>query len=70
MSHYRITGEPNMVRDSNSRALLFTNREDIKAYEKRKAEIESQNSQINTLMQEVTELKNIVQQLIERQENR
>lgn len=59
-----------MVRDSNSRALLFTNREDIKAYEKRKAEIESQNSQINTLMQEVTELKNIVQQLIERQENR
>jgi hypothetical protein len=70
MSHYRITGEPNMVRDSNSRALLFTNREDIQAYEKRKAEIESQNSQINTLMQEVTELKNIVQQLIERQENR
>jgi hypothetical protein len=69
MSHYRITGEPNMVRDSNSRALLFTNREDIQAYEKRKAEIESQNSQINTLMQEVTELKNIVQQLIERQEN-
>ena len=59
-----------MVRDSNSRALLFTNREDIRAYEKRKAEIESQNSQINTLMQEVTELKNIVQQLIERQENR
>ena len=57
-----------MVRDSNSRALLFTNREDIQAYEKRKAEIESQNSQINTLMQEVTELKNIVQQLIERQE--
>jgi hypothetical protein len=70
MSYYRITGEPNMVRDSNSRALLFTNREDIQAYEKRKAEIESQNSQINTLMQEVTELKNIVQQLIERQENR
>jgi len=70
MSHYRITGEPNMVRDSNSRALLFTNREDIQAYEKRKAEIESQNLQINTLMQEVTELKNIVQQLIERQENR
>ena len=59
-----------MVRESNSRALLFTNREDTKAYEKRKAEIESQNSQINTLMQEVTELKNIVQQLIERQENR
>ena len=57
-----------MVRDSNSRALLFTNREDIQVYEKRKAEIESQNSQINTLMQEVTELKNIVQQLIERQE--
>jgi len=70
MSYYRITGEPNMVRDSNSRALLFTNREDIQAYEKRKAEIEYQNSQINTLMQEVTELKNIVQQLIERQENR
>lgn len=58
-----------MVRDSNSRALLFTNREDIRAYEKRKTEIESQNSQINTLIQEVTELKNIVQQLIERQEN-
>ena len=70
MSQQRVNGEPNMVRDSNSRALLFTNREDIQAYERRKAEIESQNSQINTLMQEVTELKNIVQQLIERQENR
>lgn len=59
-----------MVRDSNSRALLFTNREDIQAYERRKAEMESQNTQINTLKQEVAELKDIVRQLIERQENR
>jgi len=70
MSHQRVKGEPHMVRDSNSRALLFTNREDIQAYEKRKAEMESQNSQINTLKQEVSELKDLVRQLLERQENR
>jgi hypothetical protein len=70
MSYQRVKGEPHMVRDSNSRALLFTNREDIQAYERRKAEMESQNSQINTLKQEVSELKDLVRQLLERQENR
>lgn len=70
MSQQRVNGEPNMVRDSNSRALLFTNREDILAYEKRKAEMKSQTLQINTLKQEVAELKDLVRQLLERQENR
>ena len=70
MNRKKINGEPNLIRDTNSNALLFTNREDILAYERRKAEMQSQNLQINTLKQEIAELKNLVQQIIERQENR
>ena len=70
MSYQQVKGENNIVRDTESRALLFTNREDIEAYERKKQQIESQNAQINTLKQEVAELKDMIQQLLERQENR
>lgn len=54
-----------MVRDAQSRALLFTDKGAIEAYRRKKA----QNNEINNLKQELSELKSLVQRLIERQEN-
>ena len=67
---HKVKGEPGLVRDSFSRAILFTNTEEMVAYEAKKRQMESQNSEINTLKHEVAELKEIIRQLIERQENR
>lgn len=65
MRQLRVKGEPSMVRDAQSRALLFTDKGAVEAYRKKKA----QNDEINNLKQEVAELKSLVQRLIERQEN-
>lgn len=54
-----------MVRDTKSRALLFTDKGAVEAYRRKKA----QNNEINNLKQELAELKSLVQRLIERQEN-
>jgi hypothetical protein len=67
---YRVNGEPGLVRDSVSRAILFTENEQMRAYEKRKKHIEMQNDEINNLKQEVAELKTLIHRFIERQENR
>jgi len=67
---YRVNGEPNLIRDSRSKAILFTNDEQTKEYLRKKQQIESQKTEINTLKQEIAELKTLVLQLIERQENR
>lgn len=56
-----------MVRDCHSKALLSTDREAVLAYEKRKRETKAQKDRINRLEQEVTELKQLLSQLIGKQ---
>ena len=56
-----------MVRDSYSKALLSTDREAVVAYERRKREAKAQKDRINRLEQEVTELKQLLSQLIRKQ---
>lgn len=56
-----------MVRDSYSKALLSTDREAVLAYERRKREVKAQKDRINRLEQEVTELKQLLSQLIGKQ---
>jgi hypothetical protein len=68
MRRYRVKGENGLVRDSASRALLFTNKEEIESYRKKKAEKDYQNTQINMLKQEIQQLKQMIEQIIERQE--
>lgn len=53
-----------MVRDMQSKALLSTDREAVIAYERRKREVKAQKDRINRLEQEVTELKQLLSQLI------
>lgn len=56
-----------LVRDTKSRALLSTDLDSVKAYEKRKEQIKSQKDTINKLEKEVEELKQLVSKLIENQ---
>jgi hypothetical protein len=54
-----------MVRDTRSGALLSTDRDSVKAYERRRREAQAQKDRINRLEHELSELKGIISKLIE-----
>jgi hypothetical protein len=56
-----------LVRDVKSRALLSTDIDSVKAYEKKKEQTKCQKDTINRLEMEVEELKQLVAKLIEKQ---
>lgn len=56
-----------IVRDENSKALLFTDIDSVRAYQRRKEQMQSQRDTINRLETEVEELKQLVGKLIEKQ---
>ena len=55
-----------MVRDTRSGALLSTDRDSVKAYERRRREAQAQKDRINRLEQELLELRSVVSKLIEK----
>ena len=54
-----------MVRDTRSGALLSTDRDSVKAYERRRREAQAQKDRIIRLEHELSELKGIISKLIE-----
>ena len=54
-----------MVRDTRTGALLSTDRDSVKAYERRRREAQAQKDRINRLEHELSELKEIISKLIE-----
>lgn len=56
-----------IVRDEKSKALLFTDIDSVRAYQKKKEQMKSQKDTINRLEMEVEELKQLVAKLIEQQ---
>lgn len=56
-----------MVRDTFSHAILSTDHDAVAAYERKKRETKAQKDRINRLEQEVTELKQLLSQLIGKQ---
>jgi hypothetical protein len=54
-----------IVRDTRTGALLFTDKDSVKAYERRKREAQAQKDRINRLEHELSELKGIISKLIE-----
>jgi len=54
-----------MVRDTRTGALLSTDRDSVKAYERRRREAQAQKDRINRLEHELSELKGIISKLIE-----
>ena len=62
----KIEGQPNLVRDDDNMAIVNT---DTKAYNRArttKARYIKQNSEINTLKQEVSEMKELLLQINEK----
>lgn len=53
-----------LVRDTHTGALLSTDRDSVKAYERRKQEVQAQKDRINRLEQELSELKELMSSLI------
>lgn len=66
MTHKIPVQNEKMVRDMHSGALLSTDNDSIKAYERRKQEAKAQKDRINRLEHELSELKSIVSNLIEK----
>jgi hypothetical protein len=56
-----------IVRDEKSNALLFTDIDSVKAYQKKKELMRHQKDTINRLEMEVEELKQLVAKLVEKQ---
>ena len=64
-----IEGERDLVRDRNSKALLNTNLESLKAYKiKRNANLKilEYENDINTLKTEIVEIRNMIEILVNR----
>jgi len=62
-----IDGDRNLVRDKNSKALLSRNHEGLKAYKiqrNRNNKILEYENDINTLKQEVTEIRSAIELLV------
>ena len=65
-NHIKVKGETNLVRDNNSGAILNVNRSEIETARKRKALSRQQNEDINNLKREVSDIKNMLTQIIEK----
>lgn len=69
----RIENEPTLVRDTTNRALLNTDREGLERYKaqrllakKRLDEQEQMKEKVNKLEQDVSEIKDLLRQLVTR----
>jgi len=62
----KVKGETNLVRDNNSGAILNVNHSEIENARKRKALRRQQNEDINNLKTEVSDIKKMLTQIIEK----
>jgi hypothetical protein len=63
----KIENEPGLVKEISSKAILFTDNSALEAYRARRkkaAETEAKLDEINTLKQDVAEIKDLLRQLI------
>jgi hypothetical protein len=63
----KIKENPSLVRDSRSRAIINTNPDEYIAAKRRRAKAQRENQRIQDLQNEVTELKEMLTQLINKQ---
>ena len=67
MSKYsKVEGHIDLVRDESSSAIINTNVEQYGLVMKRREVMKAQRSEINTLKQEVTEIKGLLKDIIEK----
>ena len=65
-NHVKVKGETNLVRDNDSGAILNINHSELENARKRKALRRQQNEDINNLKKEVSDIKNMLTQIIEK----
>ena len=67
MSKYsKVEGHIDLIRDESSSAIINTNVEQYRLVMKRREVMKAQRSEINTLKQEVTEIKGLLKDIIEK----
>ena len=62
----KIQGHQNLERDDNNMAIINTDSSKLRTAKRLKERIKTQDSEINTLRQEVNEMKDILLQINER----
>jgi hypothetical protein len=60
-------GETKYIRDVNSKAILSTNRNALENYKMARLKKQEENNVINTMKQDIKELKEMIQTLIGKQ---
>ena len=67
MSKYsKVEGHVDLIRDETSSAIINTNVEQYRLVMKRREVMKAQRYEINTLKQEVTEIKDLLKDIIEK----
>ena len=67
MSYIKVEGRPNLVRDTESGAILNTNRTAVENYYKIREKHEKKDKQIAQMQSDIDELKQLVKQLVEKE---
>tara|TARA_B100000287_G_scaffold127071_1_gene119160 strand:- start:260 stop:472 length:213 start_codon:yes stop_codon:yes gene_type:complete len=62
----KIEGHKNLIRDDNNMAIINTDSSKLRTAKRLKDRIRTQDNEINTLRQEVNEMKDILLQINER----
>lgn len=66
MGYVNIEGHSGYVKDKSSGAVLNTNNEEIEAAKRRKAERLNKDKEINELKNEVSDIKKMLTQIVEK----
>jgi len=66
MSHIKVEGSDNLYRDENTSAIINKDTRAMKRAKAFKERMLTQNNEINTLREEVNDMKNILLQINER----
>ena len=67
MSEYvKVEGHSNLLRDEHSSAIVSSDTNSYELYKKRRENFKVQKNEINTLKDEVSEIKNLLHTLIEK----
>jgi hypothetical protein len=64
MEKIKIEGEEDLVRDNKTQAVLNTNNNSLEAYKMRRDAQRNMLNDVNSLKEEISEIKNLLYQLI------
>tara|TARA_B100000073_G_scaffold113140_1_gene91400 strand:- start:162 stop:371 length:210 start_codon:yes stop_codon:yes gene_type:complete len=67
MSYIKVEGRPNLVRDTESGAILNTSKGAVEQYRMIREKHDNKNKQIAQMQSDIDELKQLVKQLVEKE---